>query len=224
MSESKRWIVKCVDTKDGSGDVLVELPQELLTVLGLGVGDELAICVTNDAIVLKPAHRTAPGRSMSARVLRDDTYHIYRLRLQEFLDLPLDASDQDIHCRIEAGFSAILVKALSDTGTMSPEDRDRIVPLKTLKAKLVNDQCLSAEESDRLFRFVHIHALAAVIFGNAEKAEHWLSTPKPRFLGKSPKAMLATSLGTQQVEQMLVQIDEGVVVLKTPHTPSILRD
>lgn len=210
MSESGRWMVKCEDTNDGSGDVLVELPQELLSVLGLSVGDELEISVTSGAIVLKPVHRAAAERTASARTLRDDAYHAYRARLQESLDLPPDASDLSIHCRIEAGFSATLVKALSDIGILSPEDRDTIIPLKTLKAKLANDQCLSAGESDRLFRLAHINAMAEVIFGDARKARHWLSTPKSRFLGKSPKAMLATSLGVHLVEEMLVQIAEGL--------------
>lgn len=210
MSERERWIVKCEDANDGSGDVIVELPQELLSALGLDVGDELTISVTSGAIVLKPVQLAAAERSESAKALRDDVHHAYRVRLQESLDLPSDASDQDIHCRIKAGFSASLIKALSDTGTLSLEDRDRIIPLKTLKAKLANDQCLSAEESDRLFRFAHINAMAEVIFGDAEKARHWLSTPKLRFLGESPMAMLSTSLGTRQVEEMLVQIAEGL--------------
>lgn len=210
MSESEHWIVKCEDTGDGSGDVIVDLPQEVLSVLGVGVGDDLAISVTNGAIELKPVHSAAAERSVSGRVLRDDAYHAYRIRLQESLGLSPNASDQDIHYRIEAGFSANVVKALTDAGTISPEDRDRIIPLKTMNAKLANHQSLSADESDRLFRFAHINAMAEVIFGNAVKAEHWLSTPKSRFLGKSPKSMLVTSLGTQQVEEMLVQIAEGL--------------
>lgn len=210
MSESERWIVKCEDTKDGSGDVLVELPQDLLSVLELGIGDELTITVINGEIVLKPVRSAAAGRSASARLLQDDAHHAYRVRLQKSLDLPPDASGQNIHSRIEAGFSANLVKALFDAGVLSPEDRDRIITLKTLKAKLANGRCLSAEESDRLFRFAHINAMAEVIFGDIGKARHWLSTPKLSFMGQSPMAMLSTSLGTHQVEEMLIQIAEGL--------------
>lgn len=75
MSESERWIVKCEDTKDGSGDVLVELPQDLLSVLELGIGDELTITVINGEIVLKPVRSAAAGRSASARLLQDDAHH-----------------------------------------------------------------------------------------------------------------------------------------------------
>lgn len=61
MSENKRWIVKCEDAKDGSGDVLVVLSQELLSVIGLGIGDELTITVINGEIVLKPVRSAAAG-------------------------------------------------------------------------------------------------------------------------------------------------------------------
>lgn len=99
---------------------------------------------------------------------------------------------------------------LYETGALSPEDRDRIIPFKTLNAKLANGQCLSSEESDRLFRFAHINTMAEAIFGDTGKARHWFSTPKLRFMGQSPMAMLSTSLGTHQVEEMLIQIAEGL--------------
>jgi antitoxin ChpS len=61
MSESERWTVKCQETSDGSGDVIVDLPPELLARLGLGLGDELTIEVVNGAIVLKPKQNTSPS-------------------------------------------------------------------------------------------------------------------------------------------------------------------
>ena len=100
--------------------------------------------------------------------------------------------------------------SLCDVGTISPEERDRIIPLKTLKTKLVSNQLLTVDESDRLFRFVHIIAMAEVIFGDAGKAKQWLSKPKSRFSGKSPTAMLTTTHGTHRVEEMLIQVAEGM--------------
>jgi bifunctional DNA-binding transcriptional regulator/antitoxin component of YhaV-PrlF toxin-antitoxin module len=61
MSESKIWTVKCQDTADGSGDVIVELPPELLARLGLGLGDELTIEVVDGAVVLKPKRSSSPS-------------------------------------------------------------------------------------------------------------------------------------------------------------------
>ncbi|MEO4013816.1 antitoxin Xre/MbcA/ParS toxin-binding domain-containing protein [Pseudomonas rossensis] len=210
MSENERWIVKCQGTEDGSGDVIVDLPPQLLAQMGLGVGDDLTITVTNGAIVLKPAHATTSVRPDAAGVLRDDAYHAYRLRVEASLQIPSIASDQVIHNMIEAGFSASLVKSLCDVGTISSAERDRIIPLKALKTKLLSNQLLTVNESDRLFRVVHISAMAEVIFGDAAKAKHWLSTPKSRFSGKSPNEMLSTTPGTHQVEEMLIQVAEGM--------------
>jgi antitoxin ChpS len=60
MSESERWTVKCQETADGTGDVIVDLPPELLARLGLNLGDELTIEVVDGAIVLKPKRNTSP--------------------------------------------------------------------------------------------------------------------------------------------------------------------
>ncbi|MHC8300812.1 AbrB/MazE/SpoVT family DNA-binding domain-containing protein [Pseudomonas sp. ZS1P83] len=60
MSDIRSWAVKCQDTPDESGDVIVELPPEVLARLGLDLGDELSLEVTDGAIVLKPV-RSKPS-------------------------------------------------------------------------------------------------------------------------------------------------------------------
>ncbi|AXQ50425.1 AbrB family transcriptional regulator [Pseudomonas putida] len=54
MTESVRTTVKCLDPGDGSGDVIVELPDNFLRELGLTTGDILSIELINGGIVLKP--------------------------------------------------------------------------------------------------------------------------------------------------------------------------
>ena len=41
--ENKRWIVTCQDAADGTGDLIVPLPSDLLTEMGLVDGDTLYI-------------------------------------------------------------------------------------------------------------------------------------------------------------------------------------
>ncbi|CAI8916458.1 hypothetical protein EMIT0324P_21178 [Pseudomonas chlororaphis] len=43
MNNSQSWTVTCQDAKDGSGDFIIDLPPDLLTELGLGVGDVLTV-------------------------------------------------------------------------------------------------------------------------------------------------------------------------------------
>ncbi|RWW58083.1 hypothetical protein BHE74_00035086 [Ensete ventricosum] len=196
MSETERWIVKCLKTEDGSGDIIIDLPQELLDQMGLGVGDDLELTVENGTLVLTPVHNATSARPMFAGVLRQDVYHAYRMRLETLLHISVNASDLDIHDMIVAGFSVSLIKMLCDDGTLSDEERDRIIQPKTLKTKLSANQLLTLHESDRLFRFAHITAMAEVIFGDKGKAKQWLSKPKARFLGESPSAMVTTTFGT----------------------------
>lgn len=207
---SERWIVKCQNTEDGTGDIIIDLPPELLDQMGLGVGDDLELTVANGTLVLTPMDNAASVRPMFAGVLRHDAYHAYRTRLEALLHISVNASDLDIHDMIVAGFSASLIKVLCDDRTLSHEERDRIIQPKTLKTKLAGNQLLTLEESDRLFRFAHITAMAEIIFGDKGKAKQWLFKPKARFSGKSPSAMITTSHGTHLVEEMLIQISEGM--------------
>jgi antitoxin ChpS len=54
MSDSQNWTVECYDPADGSGDMIVDLPPELLTSLGLVLNDELTIEIIDGGIVLRP--------------------------------------------------------------------------------------------------------------------------------------------------------------------------
>lgn len=53
MTESVRTTVKCQDPGDGSGDVIIDLPPEVLAAMNVGLGDLLNIELVNGAIVLK---------------------------------------------------------------------------------------------------------------------------------------------------------------------------
>ncbi|MFK3643654.1 MULTISPECIES: AbrB/MazE/SpoVT family DNA-binding domain-containing protein [Pseudomonas] len=48
--------VVCQDSADGSGDVIIDLPPEILAAMGVGLGDLLSIELVNESIVLKPIH------------------------------------------------------------------------------------------------------------------------------------------------------------------------
>lgn len=147
---------------------------------------------------------------MFADFMPENAYGAYRIRLEALLHIPTDASDQDIHELIEAGFSAGSVKALFDLGRVSQLQRDQIIPLKAIKARLARGQRLTVEESDCLFRVAHIIAMAQTLFGDDEKAKHWLSKSKDCFPGKSLMTMLSTIQGTRRVEEMLIQLAEGM--------------
>ena len=48
----KSWTVECLDAGDGSGDVLVELPQDLLDEMNLKTGDALDLAIDDAGILM----------------------------------------------------------------------------------------------------------------------------------------------------------------------------
>lgn len=67
MTEAQRRTVKCQDPLDGGGDVIIDLPTELLASFGLSIGDVLTIEVIDDAIVLTPKSSDSATRPMQQR-------------------------------------------------------------------------------------------------------------------------------------------------------------
>lgn len=57
----KRTTVKCQDPKDGTGDLIIDIPDEMLQAIGVVVGDELSIEVVDGVILLKPLRSATPG-------------------------------------------------------------------------------------------------------------------------------------------------------------------
>ena len=59
MSHNDRWQAICEDAGDGSGDLIVALPTEVLAKMGVGPGDELNLEVVNGRIILTPKTQTS---------------------------------------------------------------------------------------------------------------------------------------------------------------------
>lgn len=58
MNNSVRKTVRCQDPGDGSGDVIIDLPDDILESMGLNMGDFLTIELIDGSIVLKPIRDT----------------------------------------------------------------------------------------------------------------------------------------------------------------------
>lgn len=60
----KRTTFKCQDPKDGTGDLMIDIPDEMLQAIGVVVGDELSIEVVDGVILLRPLSSATPGPGM----------------------------------------------------------------------------------------------------------------------------------------------------------------
>ncbi len=71
-------------------------------------------------------------------------------------------------------------------------------------------EVLSSDESDKALRAARVLSLAENVFASRDKALSWMRQSKKRFEGETPMTMLQTEAGARLVEQMLIQIDEGM--------------
>ena len=61
MNRSVPLTAKCQDPGDGSGDVIIDLPPEILAAMNVGIGDQISIELVDGLIVLKPIRAPAAG-------------------------------------------------------------------------------------------------------------------------------------------------------------------
>jgi putative toxin-antitoxin system antitoxin component (TIGR02293 family) len=119
-------------------------------------------------------------------------------------------SEQKIMRLVEGGLPTRVINHLLDRGLTRREVFDVIIPLRTLKHRRSRHQPLSKEESERAVRTARVLARAQAVLGDERTALEWLREPKRRFEGRLPIEMLSTEAGGRLVEQMLLQIDEGM--------------
>lgn len=53
MKPVERILVRCKDPGDGSGDLMIEIPQVVLDTMSVNIGDELTVEKVGDEIALK---------------------------------------------------------------------------------------------------------------------------------------------------------------------------
>lgn len=128
---------------------------------------------------------------------------------QDWLGTPAESEQQIIHL-VEHGLPTKIVSRLVQRGLSKDEVFRVIVNPRTLKHRKSRNEPLSPEESERAIRTVLILARAQAVLGSQEKALQWLRTARKRFEGRAGMEMLSTEAGGRLVEQMLIQIDEGM--------------
>ncbi|RJR16612.1 MAG: DUF2384 domain-containing protein [Nitrospiraceae bacterium] len=79
------------------------------------------------------------------------------------------------------------------------------------KTSPVSAERLSPVESDRVYRFARIIALAEDVFEDRHEALEWLKNPQYGLGGRVPFDMLQTDAGACEVEDLLVRIDYSVI-------------
>ena len=70
---------------------------------------------------------------------------------------------------------------------------------------------LESVESDRVYRYTRLAALATEMFhGDGEAARHWLKSPAYAFKGETPLVHAQTEYGAREVENLIGRIQHGI--------------
>jgi putative toxin-antitoxin system antitoxin component (TIGR02293 family) len=69
---------------------------------------------------------------------------------------------------------------------------------------------LAEPESERLVRYQQLLKKAINVFGNEQKARHWLTHPQPGLGQAVPIEFAHTEIGAREVENLLGRIEYGV--------------
>lgn len=67
-----------------------------------------------------------------------------------------------------------------------------------------------ADESDRLWRYLHLYAAAVDVLEGTEAAAAWLATELPALGGRSPLEAARDAPGARAAEDLLVRLEFGV--------------
>jgi putative toxin-antitoxin system antitoxin component (TIGR02293 family) len=113
---------------------------------------------------------------------------------------------------VERQLPTSAINRLVALGVTRPEIDSLVIPLRTLQHRRSRREKLTVEESDRVLRVARLLSQAKSVYESRERALAWLRRPHPRLRGRTPLETLKTDTGSRLVEELLVQIDEGMFV------------
>ena len=113
---------------------------------------------------------------------------------------------------VEEQLPTTAINKLLALGLTRQEIDALIIPQRTLQHRRSKREKLTVEESDRVLRVVRLLSQTEAVYGSHERALDWLRRPITRLKNRAPLDLMRTDTGTRIVEELLVQIDEGMFV------------
>ncbi len=122
------------------------------------------------------------------------------------------ATEGDILRIVEERLAPSIIKRLIALGLERTEIDAVMISSRTLQHRRSRGEKLTIEESDRVLRVIRVLSLTETIYGNRVRALAWLRKHHPRLDNRTPLSLLKTDTGSRMVEELLIQIDEGMFV------------
>jgi putative toxin-antitoxin system antitoxin component (TIGR02293 family) len=133
-------------------------------------------------------------------------------QIGEWLGLRVPRTEQQVLEIVEQQLPTSAFNRLLALGLTRSELDALVIPLRTLQHRRSRREKLTVEESDRVLRVTRLLSQAESVYGSRERALAWLRRPHPRLSNRTPLEMSRTDTGSRIVEELLVQIDEGIFV------------
>jgi putative toxin-antitoxin system antitoxin component (TIGR02293 family) len=134
------------------------------------------------------------------------------VQIGDWLGREPPSTEADLLRIVEERLAPAVINRLMSLGLQRSEIDAAVIPLRTLQHRRSRHQKLTVEESDRVLRVIRTVSLAQSVYGTRQRALEWLRKPHPRLEGRSPLSLLKTDMGSRIVEELLIQIDEGMFV------------
>jgi len=134
------------------------------------------------------------------------------VQIGNWLGIRPPATESEILRVVEGRLAPSVITRLAALGLVRSEIEEAVIPSRTLQHRRSRRERLSLEESDRVLRVIRVVSSAEAVYGNRERALAWLRRPHPRLDGRVPLSLLKTDTGSRIVEELLLQIDEGMYV------------
>ncbi len=133
-------------------------------------------------------------------------------QIGQWLGVRAPKNEQQMLEMVEQQLPTSSIKRLIALGLTRAELDALVIPLRTLQHRRSRREKLTVEESDRVLRVTRLLSQAESVYGSRERALAWLRRPHPRLSHRTPLEMSRTDTGSRIVEELLVQIDEGMFV------------
>jgi putative toxin-antitoxin system antitoxin component (TIGR02293 family) len=143
---------------------------------------------------------------------RESGMNAVNAQIGDWLGLQSPATEGEILRIVEGRLAPSVIKRLNALGLERSEIDTIVIPSRTLQHRRSRREKLTVEESDRVLRVIRVLSLTESIYGTRERALDWLRKPHPRLDERTPLSLLKTDAGSRIVEELLIQIDEGIFV------------
>lgn len=138
--------------------------------------------------------------------------NIVNALIGDWLGLPVPASEGEMLRVVEGRLASSVISRLISLGLERGEIDSIIISQRTLQRRHSHREKLTVEESDRVLRTVRVLSLAQSVYGDREGVLAWIRRGHARLNGRPPLSLLKTDTGSRVVEELLVQIDDGMSV------------